>query len=364
MKVLELPSSALVGGYNWNTEKREIGMNTGKDLVQPPADVPEIQRGNWYTLTSGEPVAAYLSANHWPLSGSPSGWEVARLSHAAFIYRETGSGWSVVVKFYTVKTGAAAEKYVAQEFRLTQQAYEAFASDAAIRSVRPLAAWSGALFLEYVDGLTLEDLIAVRRSRPGTLLPGLQNVAALLAGLHTHVEPGDAPADFAPQARYAREILANLVEHGVLQGDPLLEGGLQRLIGRWERDPAMSAYRPALSHGDATTSNFIFPWAGGLVAIDWERAHYADPAADLGRLMAEVAHSIKQHGGSTAEALPFVEHLADYYCQALPADWDAGALLERARFHQASSTLRIARNGWISPLDRTNLVAQAFALLA
>ena len=38
--------------------------------------------------------------------------------------------------------------------------------------------------------------------------------------------------------------------------------------------------------------------------------------------------------------------------------------MKRARFFQASSTLRIARNGWVSRLDRMGLVAQALALLS
>ena len=40
------------------------------------------------------------------------------------------------------------------------------------------------------------------------------------------------------------------------------------------------------------------------------------------------------------------------------------ALRERAVFFRATSTLRIARNGWLSRLERTALVAEALALLA
>jgi aminoglycoside phosphotransferase (APT) family kinase protein len=115
---------------------------------------------------------------------------------------------------------------------------------------------------------------------------------------------------------------------------------------------------------DGKPTNFIFPWTGEVVAVDWERLRVADPAADLRRLMAEVTHSIKQHVGSVAEALPFVQRLANAYSQALPDGTDVEALIERARFYQASSTLRIARNGWVSRLDRMGFVAQALALLS
>lgn len=38
-------------------------------------------------------------------------------------------------------------------------------------------------------------------------------------------------------------------------------------------------------------------------------------------------------------------------------------LIERARFYRASGTLRIARNGWLSRLERSALVVEAMALL-
>lgn len=80
--------------------------------------------------------------------------------------------------------------------------------------------------------------------------------------------------------------------------------------------------------------------------------------------MAEISHSVKQHGGSFEESHPVLEHLVNSYCLEIPANWDANAILERARFYQAISTLRIARNGWVSRLDRMALVTKAMALLA
>jgi hypothetical protein len=51
------------------------------------------------------------------------------------------------------------------------------------------------------------------------------------------------------------------------------------------------------------------------------------------------------------------------YLERLPSSWDAAALRRRAVFFEADSTLRIARNGWLSRLTRTALVARALALL-
>ncbi|MDP1086242.1 hypothetical protein Q6245_28145, partial [Klebsiella pneumoniae] len=85
-----------------------------------------------------------------------------------------------------------------------------------IRALKPLGVWRGVLLLEYVDGLTLEDVIAVRRSRPGTLLPSLALAAELLATLHVHsVQRGVRPDFDAPLAK-AYKVIDNLVRHGVL----------------------------------------------------------------------------------------------------------------------------------------------------
>jgi aminoglycoside phosphotransferase (APT) family kinase protein len=119
-----------------------------------------------------------------------------------------------------------------------------------------------------------------------------------------------------------------------------------------------------LIHGDATTTNFIFPPGGGGVSIDWERSEFADPAADLGRLMAEVTHSVNQYGGDFAEGLAFANELASAYCDTLTARWDLDGLIHRAKFYQAASTLRIARNGWLSHHDRLALILQAFVLFS
>jgi aminoglycoside phosphotransferase (APT) family kinase protein len=290
-------------------------------------------------------------------------WEVARLSQTAYIYQETSIGWAVVAKFYAAKAGPSADKYAARELDCIRQVQATNTAKGDVRTIEPLGLWRGVLFLEYVDGLTLEDTIAVRRSQPGELSKALKRVARFLAGLHVHSLQPDAEPDFRSSVSYAHEVVDQLAKHGVLQDQPIACDGIARLIDRWAANPAMEGFVPSLIHGDATTTNFVFPKRGGVVVIDWERLHVADPASDVGRLMAETTHSINQHGGSVGEAEPFVQHMVDTYRRALPADWNAEALVARTRFYRASSTLRIARNGWVSRLDRTALVAQAMALL-
>ena len=158
--------------------------------------------------------------------------------------------------------------------------------------------------------------------------------------------------------------MGDLSHAGVLKDNLLVAEALHRLVDRWTAEPAMAAHIPSWIHGDATTSNFITPRAGGLVAIDWERMRIADPASDLGRLLAEVTHAIGRYGGNSGEAADVEAFTRAAYSAALPDDWDVDALLRRTRFYQASSTLRISRNGWLSRLERMGMVARAMALLA
>jgi hypothetical protein len=51
------------------------------------------------------------------------------------------------------------------------------------------------------------------------------------------------------------------------------------------------------------------------------------------------------------------------YSEARSYEGSNDGFVERMRFHQASSTLRIARNGWISRSERMQLVTQAMTLL-
>ncbi len=333
-------------------------------LLSPPAAPQGSQVRNWFSLPDTDPVVDHIKTVMWDQENAPTRWRTARLSPAAYVYWEQETGWKVVAKFYISKTGDAASHHAEREYQRTRQAWEYLGAEQAGRPVKPLGLWEGALFLEFVPGLTLEDQIAIRRSQPGKLAHILATVGRFLATLHANSVQPDATPDFGQAADYAHRLVDNLVKHGVLRGHPGVQSGLELLIEKWASDPLVWEHPQARSHGDATTTNFIFPPQGGVVAIDWERSQAADPAADVGRLMAEVTHSVNRHGGNFAEGDAFAEHLASVYCANLPSDWDAERLMCRARFYQATSTLRIARNGWLAHLDRLALVLQAFALLA
>jgi aminoglycoside phosphotransferase (APT) family kinase protein len=289
---------------------------------------------------------------------------VARLSQSAYLYQEESTGWALAAKYYSVKKGSAAESYAQRELDIIGAVRLHGMDSGEFRAIYPVAVWRGVLFLRYVDGLTLEDMIAVRRSRPGKLFPALKAAAGLFVKLHENNTHSDIEPEFESRLKYFRGIVDNLTKHGILQEDPVITSGLERAIDDWSAYESMRTFTPVTIHGDATTTNFIYPRDGGVVAIDWERSKIADPASDLGRLMAEITHSINQHGGSVAEAQPFVQSVYDAYTGAMQDEILSPSFFERTRFYQALSTLRIARNGWVPKLDRMGLVAQAFGLLA
>ncbi len=51
--------------------------------VEPPVDLPQIQRGNWLAVRSEDPVAEYISRTLWDRREEPTSWALARLSNAA-----------------------------------------------------------------------------------------------------------------------------------------------------------------------------------------------------------------------------------------------------------------------------------------
>jgi Ser/Thr protein kinase RdoA (MazF antagonist) len=321
--------------------------------LNPPAEVTDGNR--WHRAPPEDPLVRHLSdrfAHH--------DWEVTRLLGAAYAYRNRASGEQVVAKFYSAKTLLLAEHYAARECRAIDRARRAL-GDAV---VEPFDNWRAVLLMPFVEGLSLESAIAVRRNQAGRLNDRLATIARLLAKLHATTAQNEYGPDVMPAIGYARSVIENLSQHGVLQGDPMTRAALVELVERWAERSSLREFWPAFVHGDATTANFVFREEHHVVLLDWERAQMADPAQDLGRLAAEVTHSIAQHGGNVAEALPVVEALTQAYCAAIPQAWNARALVRRARFFRAISSLRIARNAWSPQVQRMALVTQALALLS
>jgi thiamine kinase-like enzyme len=345
------------------SDKEEPGIEPdGEEGLEPPVDLFETKLDELVDLPRPDAVADVIEATIWPHPGKPEGWQVARLSGAVYLYREVASLWTVVAKFYAVKSRPA-ERYARREKEWIEQVRALGLAEGPYRAVAPLGCQGGVLFLEHLGALSLYDAIAIRRGRPGCLPPILERVTRLLYRLHTGgLRPDEAP-DFGPSTERARKYVEQLAKYGVLKHEPTIHRGLERQLAAWADVPLMTAYTPALTHGDATSANFLLPDDESVVAIDWETMAVRDPAFDLGRLAAEVSHCVEEHGGQGEEAAAVVERLYGAYLALVESEEEAAALRRRARFYQASSALRIARNGWVPRLARMALVGQAMGLL-
>lgn len=340
-------------------------------LLRPPSHVSDGNR--WYDVSRSDPVARYLAEHAEAFSPAPESpphahrvtalsghdWQVTRLLGAAYVYRSARRRVRVVAKFYSTKTDVTPEIHAERELAAVELARRTLGRAV----VAPVAHWRGVLLMPFVPGLTLENLIAVRRTRAGELDAGLGEIAELLARLHERTLERDSRPDFGAALDAGQRFVDHLACHGPLTSDPLLHRAIDRLLSRWGARSSMSDFVPVFVHGDPTTGNFIVSPQGTAIALDWERATLADPAHDLGRVAAEVIHSIAQNDGTVAEALPIVERLTNRYCAALPASFGCDALRSRAGYYQAISCLRIARNAWSAP-RRIDLIAQAIALLS
>jgi hypothetical protein len=336
----------------------------GVTVIMLPEALANLRSGEWLRLETGDELTEHIAQTYWQEQSLPAGWEVARLSGAVYLYREISSRWTLVTKYYQAKSRHSAQAYAQRELeRIEEAGGYALLGNVARRTIRGLGTWRGVLFLEHLPGLTLADVIAARVSLPGQLAAGLKSVAQLLSTLHREAQQVGTAPDFDTALRDNRRYVKGLQKHGVLKGEEMIVFGLNDLFDKWGLDAGMRDYTPTRIHGDATTTNFVLPEEGRVVAIDWERMKTADPAADMGRLAAELAHSMRKHGADSEEAQAHVEACLQAYFECNGTTPGEEIFRKRARFYEGASLLRIARNGWIPRLERMTMVAHAMAIL-
>lgn len=331
--------------------------------IQLPKSLQDIPSGEWMPIHDSDPAAGYITGSLWDKEMGVPAWEAARFSKAVYLYREMRTRWTVIVKYYAPKTGQKAEKHASRELSCIQRVHSIGLSSGSLRAIQALDAWRGILFLEYIEGLTLADAVAVRQSRPGELVIGIKQVSALLARLHSATLSQDLEIPPTRAVDETIKYIDELERWGILEQESDIAASLRFATRNWSERLFIPQNVAALTHGDATTTNFILPPDGGAVAIDWERMAPRDAAFDIGRLAAEVSHTIRQQGGRGTEVAYLIDHIYETYLRERPAISDTQSFIGRVRFYRASSLLRIARNGWVSRQDRMGLVAEALSLL-
>ena len=117
------------------------------DPLLPEPELSELRAGYWEGISRQNPVVAYLTDKMWGGSGQPASWEVARHSRAVYLFRETRSLWTIVVKYYMSKTGRKALKYALREMEQIERVRSLLGDEKGVKVVEPLGVWRGILFL-------------------------------------------------------------------------------------------------------------------------------------------------------------------------------------------------------------------------
>jgi len=219
------------------------------------------------------------------------------------------------------------------------------------------------LLLEAVPGPDLDHLLlqACLHGDPAPLFRGLEKLAQLLAFFHSR--PVKAlPVSPEPALAYLDKVMTQLLEAGFLTREDWQT--LAHEGQAWEKRCQDFSDCQVLIHGDATSTNFLFP-NRRAVALDLERLGHGDRLWDLSWVAGELRHAwgwrTAHFGGSEAT----IGHFFRIYLTAAGPD---AALTRRLfslnPFYMALAELRIARNLYLSHDYRRELVAEARRCLA
>jgi aminoglycoside phosphotransferase len=219
------------------------------------------------------------------------------------------------------------------------------------------------LLLEAVPGPDLDHFIlnACQHGDQDSLARSLEKLAQLLAVFHSRPIPA-SPVSPDSALAYLDKVLGQLQMAGLLT-----RGDFQALSAErawWERRFRDFADVPALVHGDATPTNFIFP-DGRAVALDLEKMRCGDRLWDLSWVAGELKHAWGWRTQGFAGAEGTISYFFRAYLTALPLD---PALMTRVYslnpFYMALAELRIARNLYLTWDYRRELVREARRCLA
>ena len=215
------------------------------------------------------------------------------------------------------------------------------------------------LIQEWEEGRNLDYFLqqAIYRNEGDPLYARLEKLAFFFAGLHRKTQKG-LTMDWTPVKTYYQKVLAQLSGLGLLS--PELNQNFSELIGHWLTRLVEFNTTQVLVHGDATPTNFIFPSARELVAIDLERVQSSDRVWDLGMICGEIKHAFLWRRRDRSGAEPFIRHFLKAYAAFFP---EPGKIFRRIcrvnPFIMAVTELRIARNTYLDRPYRRMLIEEA-----
>jgi aminoglycoside phosphotransferase (APT) family kinase protein len=321
-------------------------------------------------LPERDPLHSYLRHEIMPQIGGrshPASFRVFQLrgSNDVYLYEERHSGTRVVGKFFLSerkRDPAKAARRMAREFNNLKLLRSYHLDTPPHYVVRPLGcneSLNCVVFVEYCEGESLSDIIqaALFRDGGGCLFRKLTALAYFLATLHNRTAEA-RPVDFQEDCAYMDRLAGMLLRMRMISHDKAME--LNWLRDQWRSQERMWQDRQVLVHGDATPDNFLFGEGLDVIALDVERAKRADRVFDVGRVAGELKHFFMQATGERSAAEPYIGHfLWEYSCHFPDRMQAFHSVTGRIPFHIGMTLLRIARNTWIEPAHRRQLIEEA-----
>jgi aminoglycoside phosphotransferase (APT) family kinase protein len=283
-----------------------------------------------------------------------------------YLYEERHSCAQVVGKFFVSRHRVDATSRMRQEFENLELLRSYGLANNPHRIVRPLgtnADLNSILVEEYARGVPLGAYVnsAIHNGQSRPLFEKLTALAYFLATLHNRTANGQS-VDFDQDCAYFDRMVRKLKsQHAIGEWEA---DEFYWLRDRWREKPKMWEDNQVLVHGDATPSNLLFGRGLDVVAIDLERMTRADRTFDLGRIAGEMKHYFLEAGGNHGGAEPFIGHfLWEYSCHFPDRHRAFQAITSRMPFQMALTLLRIARNSWVSGVQRARLLEEAKTIL-
>ena len=321
-------------------------------------------------LGSSDPLHHYLTTDILPQLGyvdRPAQFRVFGMSSKqnVYLYEEKHSGIKVVAKFFgkphqsgSDETNRHLEKELNNLNLLRSYGLVGYPH----LVVQPLGSngWLSSLLTEkYVGGKLLGSIInaAIYQGQRAELFARLTALAYFLATLHNRTANG-LGVNFEEDCCYLNRLVGQLQSKHVISQNQAND--LYYLRDRWREQPRMWEDQQVLVHGDATPANFLFGEGLQVIAIDLERAKRADRVFDVGRICGELQYAFIQGTGNKYEAEPFIGHfLWEYACHFPNREQAFASIKGRVPFQMAVTHLRIARNSWVSPQLKAQIVEEA-----
>lgn len=325
-------------------------------------------------LPEADPFYHYLRCDINPQMAGNSGhakYHVFQLngSNDVYMYEDESSGTRVVGKFFLSarnRDDKSASHLVEKEFHNLQLMHNYGFAAFPHHVVRPLGynhRTNHALVVEYHEEKTLSKIImaALYHGDRDRLFHKLTALAYFLSSLHNRTALG-VSVDFNEDCAYLDRLIAGLLAVNALNQNDA--GEFFWLRDQWRYQGHMWEDRQVLVHGDATPSNFLVGRGLNVIAIDLERSKRADRVFDVGRVAGELKHFFFSATGDRCAAEPFIGHfLWEYACHFPDRLRAFQSITKRVPFHMGLTLLRIARNSWVGPEYRRQLIAEARNIL-